>query len=111
MIGNAEKVRRQTWRLAVEGSCPAIWASLPCTNISDWIMSTFQSKKTLISAEPRLVAERIDATPGMSFMASSIGRVIVAIIWSAGMTPLSTRTTTLGKSVCGKTDVGMVKAA
>src|SRR5437016_4518615 len=63
MIGKAEKVSRQTWRLAVVGICPASWASRPWTNINDWIMSTFQSKKTLISAEPRLVAERIDSIP------------------------------------------------
>src|SRR5438477_11157326 len=110
MIGKAEKVSRQTWRLAVVGIYPASWASRPWTNINDWIMSTFQSKKTLISAEPRLVAERIDSTPGMSFMASSIGRVIVAIIWSAGITPLSTRIATRGKAVWGKTEVGSVKA-
>ena len=43
-------------------------------------------------------------------MASSIGRGIVAIIWSAGITPLSTRITTRGKAVWGKTEVGSVKA-
>ncbi len=74
-------------------------------------MSVFQSKKTLISAEPRPVAERTVTDPGMSFIASSIGRVIVAIISSAGMTPLSTRTMTRGKSVCGKTEDGSVSAA
>ncbi len=74
-------------------------------------MSTFQLKKTLTSAEPRPVAERIVTTPGMSFMASSMGRVMVAIISSAGMTPLSTRMTTRGKFVCGKTEDGKVSAA
>src|SRR5437773_492750 len=74
-------------------------------------MSTCQLKKTLISAEPRPVAERMVTTPGMSFMASSMGRVIVAIISSLGMTPLSTRMTTRGKLVCGKTEDGMVQAA
>ncbi len=43
-------------------------------------MSTFQVKKTLISAEPRPVIERIVETPRISFIASSIGRVMVAII-------------------------------
>src|SRR5437764_13905053 len=43
----------------------------------------------------------------MSFMASSMGRVTVAIISSAGMTPLSARMTTRGKLVCGKTDDGI----
>ena len=74
-------------------------------------MSTDHVKKTLISAEPRPVAERMLTVPGMSFIASSMGRVIVAIISSAGMTPLSTRITTRGKSVCGKTDEGMWNAA
>src|SRR5258706_12264031 len=73
-------------------------------------MSTFQSKKTLISAEPRAVVERMLVEPGMSFIASSIGLVMVAIISSAGITPLSMRMTTRGKLVCGKTDEGMVTA-
>ena len=47
----------------------------------------------------------------MSFIASSMGRVIVAIISSAGITPLSTRITTRGKFVCGKTDDGTWNAA
>src|SRR5580704_13926961 len=74
-------------------------------------MSTCQLKKTLTSAEPRPVAERTDDTPGMSFIASSIGRVMVAIISSAGMTPLSTRMTQRGKLVCGKTDDDIRSAA
>src|SRR6266576_3762074 len=73
-------------------------------------MSTFQSKKTLMSAEPRAVVERMLVEPGMSFIASSIGLVMVAIISSAGMTPLSMRMTTRGKLVCGKTEEGMVMA-
>jgi hypothetical protein len=36
-----------------------------------------------------------------------MGRVIVAIISSAGMTPLFTRTITRGKFVCGKTADGI----
>ena len=74
-------------------------------------MSTFQLKKTLTSAAPRPVAERMVTTPGMSFMPSSTGRVMVAIISSAGMTPLSMRMTTRGKFVWGKTDDGRVRAA
>src|SRR5512137_1971931 len=73
-------------------------------------MSTFQLKKMLTSADPRPVAERTVVTPGISFIASSMGRVMVAIISSAGMTPLSTRTTTRGKLVCGKTEEGTVNA-
>ena len=73
-------------------------------------MSTCQLKKTLICAEPRLVAERTVTAPGMSFIASSIGRVTVAIISSAGMMPLFTRMTTRGKFVCGNTDDGICSA-
>ena len=73
-------------------------------------MSTRQLKKMLIWAEPRLVAERTETAPGMSFIASSMGRVTVAIISSAGMMPLSTRMTTRGKSVCGNTDDGIRSA-
>src|SRR5271170_2728156 len=73
-------------------------------------MSTFQLKKTLISAEPRLVAERTVTAPGMSFSASLIGRVTVAIISSAGVMPLFAMMTTRGKFVCGKTDDGIRSA-
>ena len=74
-------------------------------------MSACQLKKTFTSAEPRPVAERTNAAPGTSFIASSIGRVMVAIISSAGMTPLSIRMTQRGKFVCGKTDEGIRSAA
>src|SRR5437764_12590485 len=73
-------------------------------------MSTDQLKNTFSSADPRPVADRTLTTPGMSFIASSTGRVIVAIIWSPGITPLSIRITTRGKSVCGNTDDGIVTA-
>ena len=58
----------------------------------------------------RLVAERTVIAPGMSFIASSIGRVTVAIISSAGMMPLFTMITTRGKFVCGNTEDGVRKA-
>ena len=74
-------------------------------------MSACQVKKTFTSAEPRPVAERTNAAPGTSFIASSIGRVMVAIISSAGMTPLSIRMTQRGKFVCGNTDEGIFSAA
>src|SRR6266566_9527117 len=73
-------------------------------------MSTCQLKKTFTSAEPRPVNERTETAPGMSFIASSMGLVMVAIISSAGITPLSMRMTTRGKLVCGKTEDGMVMA-
>src|SRR4051812_49779744 len=73
-------------------------------------MSTLQLKNTLMSAEPRAVVERIFSAPGIPFIASSMGLVMVAIISSAGITPLSMRMTTRGKLVCGKTEEGMVMA-
>ena len=73
-------------------------------------MSTFQSKNKSISADPRLVIDRTCRRPGTLFTDSSIGRVIVTIIWSIGITPLSTPIRTRGKSVVGKTEIGMVKA-
>src|SRR5215469_14560269 len=73
-------------------------------------MSVPQLKSTLIIAAPRLVEDLTFTTPGMLFMASSMGRVIVAIISLAGMMPLLTRTTTRGKFVSGKTDDGVLRA-
>ena len=110
-MGKAEKVNRQTVVSADAGRDERICDRRESTYSSDWVMSTCQLKKTLISAEPRPVVDLTETEPGMSFMASSIGRVIVAIISSAGMTPLSTRITTRGKSVCGKTEEGTLKAA
>jgi len=108
MIGNAENVRRCTAVSAVAGSVARICERRLNTYSSAWIMSVRQVKNTLTSAEPRPVEERMFTAPGMSFMASSTGRVIVAIISSAGMTPLSIRMTTRGKSVWGNTDDGIV---
>ena len=73
-------------------------------------MSAPQLKITLMMAEPRVVEDRTDATPGMLFIASSMGRVTVAIISLAGMMPLFTMTTTRGKSVWGNTDDGVCRA-
>jgi len=49
-------------------------------------MSTFQSKKKIDSADPRLVIDRTFWSPGTLFTASSSGPVIVTIIWSIGIT-------------------------
>ncbi len=54
--------------------------------------------------------ERTSFNPGTLFTDSSMGRVMVTIIWSIGITPLSTPMTTRGKSVVGNTAIGMVKA-
>ena len=74
-------------------------------------MSSFQSKKRLISADPRLVVLRTVNSPGTLLTASSIGLVIVTCICSTGMTPLSTPMTTRGKFVSGKTEIGVLNAA
>ena len=73
-------------------------------------MFSFQSKKRLISAEPRLVVERTVSRPGTELTASSMGRVMVTSICSTGITPLSTPMTTRGKLVSGKTEMGTWKA-
>ncbi len=73
-------------------------------------MSAPQLKITLMMAEPRVVEDRTDTTPGMLFIASSMGRVTVAIISFAGMMPLFTMTTTRGKSVLGNTEDGVFRA-
>ena len=73
-------------------------------------MSTFQSKKRLTSADPRLVVERTVSRPGTELTASSIGLVMVTCIWSTGITPLSTPMTTRGKLVSGKTEMGILPA-
>src|ERR1700730_10800336 len=54
--------------------------------------------------------ERTCNSPGTLLTASSIGRVTVTVIWSMGMTPLSTPINTRGKLVDGKTETGIVKA-
>ncbi len=74
-------------------------------------MFTFHEKKRSIWAVPRPVVERMVSLPRMSFIASSMGRVTVAIISSAGITPLSAMMTTRGKSVSGKTDEPIFLAA
>src|ERR1039458_8847959 len=110
MMGNAENVTRSMSVEAVVGRSLRICESRPSTYSSDCDMSTCQLKKTLICAEPRLVAERTVIAPGMPFIASSIGRVIVAIISLAGLMPLLIRMTTRGKFVRGNTDDGVCSA-
>src|SRR5215469_10479474 len=73
-------------------------------------MSVPQLKLTLTMAAPRPVEERTLVTPGMLFMASSMGRVMVAIISLAGMMPLLIVTTMRGKFVSGKTEDGVLRA-
>ena len=106
MIGKVAKVRRLVVIFAVGGSSDWIFESAASVNCSVRNMSTFQSKKRLTSAEPRLVVLRTVCRPGTEFIASSIGLVIVTCICSTGITPLSTPMTTRGKFVSGKTEIG-----
>src|SRR5438093_12978975 len=110
MMGKLAKVIRLATTVAVGGisGCTREIAAFTYCNV--WNMSTFQSKKRSISAEPRLVMERTCCNPGTLLTASSRGRVMVTIIWSIGMTPLSTPMTIRGTFVAGKTAIGMVKA-
>ncbi len=110
-MGKVAKVRRLVVILAVAGS--VCWTLLRAASTSCRVrnMSTFQSKKRLTSAEPRLVVERTVSRPGTLLTASSMGLVMVTCICSTGMTPLSTPMTTRGKLVSGKTAMGTWKAA
>ena len=110
MMGKLAKVMRLATTVAVGGNSGCTREIAAFTYCSVWNMSTFQSKNRSISAEPRLVIERTSCNPGTLFTASSSGRVIVTIIWSIGITPLSTAIRMRGKLVAGKTETGMVKA-
>src|SRR3984885_6622539 len=105
-MGNVAKVRRLVVMCAVGGNdCDAL-ASAASVNCRVRNISTFQSKKRLTSADPRLVLLRTVTKPGTLFTASSIGLEIVTCICSTGMTPLSTPMTTRGKLVSGNTEIG-----
>src|SRR5258706_10751652 len=110
MMGKIAKVIRCVSTLAVGGRSACKRATTASTSCSVKIMSEFQSKNRSTSAEPRLVTEVTFLRPGTLFTASSMGRVMVTSIWSMGITPLSTPTTTRGKSVFGNTEMGMVRA-
>src|SRR5579863_4052940 len=109
-IGKAANVDRLEISFAVGGSSGCTRASAALTYWRVWNISTFQLKKRLTSAEPRLVIDLTDSRPGTLFTASSTGRVTVTCIWSMGATPLSIPTTIFGKSVDGKTATGMENA-
>src|SRR5882762_3515055 len=72
---------------------------------------TFQSKKRLISEDPREVFDLMRWMPGIPFIASSMGRVTETRFWGAGATPLSTMITMRGKLVAGKIAMGNCTAA
>ena len=105
-MGKVAKVRRLVVMRAVAGKDCEILASAASVNCSVRNISTFQSKKRLTSAEPRLVLLRTVSKPGTLLTASSMGLVMVTCICSTGMTPLSTPITTRGKLVSGKTEIG-----
>src|SRR5260370_19820175 len=110
MMGKLANVKRWASTFALAGSSVCARDSAALTYCNVWNMSTFQSKKRSISAEPRLVMDLTFSSPGTLFTASSRGRVMVTIIWSIGITPLSTAIRIRGKLVAGKTATGTVKA-
>src|SRR5882672_1332710 len=75
------------------------------------MISTFQSKKRLISEDPREVFDLIRWMPGIPFIASSMGRVTETRVCGAEATPLSTIITMRGKLVAGKMAMGNCQAA
>src|SRR5216684_4295282 len=75
------------------------------------MISTFQSKKRLISEDPREVFDLMRWMPGIPFIASSIGRVTETRVCGAGATPLSTMITMRGKLAAGKMAMGSCQAA
>src|SRR5207249_10023200 len=107
MMGKLAKVIRLATTVAVGGisGCTREIAAFTYCNV--WNMSTFQSKKRSIPAEPRLLMERTCCNPGTLLTASSTGRVMVTISWSIGMTPLSTARGLRGKLEVGKTEIGI----
>src|ERR1700746_405211 len=109
-MGKLAKVMRWASILAVAGisGCTREIAALTYCRV--WNMSTSQRKKRSTSAEPRLVIDRTESNPGTLLTVSSMGRVIVTIIWSIGITPLSTAIRMRGKLVDGNTDTGTVNA-
>src|SRR5512135_2534989 len=110
MMGKLAKVMRCAMMVAVEGNSGCTREMAAFTYCKVWNMSTSQEKNRSISADPRLVMERTSCKLGTLFTDSSIGRVMVTIIWSVGMTPLSTAIRMRGKLVAGKTAMGIVKA-
>src|SRR5580698_87924 len=105
-MGKVARVTRLGGITALEGGVCGPLESAGSASGGVWNISTFQSKKRLISAVPRDVVERTVSRPGTLFTASSMGLVMVTCICSTGMTPLSTPMTTRGKFVLGKTDMG-----
>src|SRR5205814_7039528 len=110
MMGKLAKVIRLATTVAVGGISGCTREIAAFTYCRVWNMSTFQSKKRSISAEPRLVFDLTSCSPGTLLTASSIGRVTVTSIWSIGITPLSAAIRILGKLVVGKTATGIVNA-
>src|SRR5437588_4919914 len=110
MMGKLAKVMRWASIFADAGSSACTRESVAFTYRRVWNISTSQVKNRSISAEPRLVTEGTFCKPGTLFTASSTGRVMVTIIWSIGITPLSTPIRMRGKFVSGKTEMGTVNA-
>ena len=78
------------------GKSGSIVAMAPCVAWVAATMSSPHANVSAISAEPRLVVERICRTPGTCRKAISDGRVMSAAICSASRSPASIETTTRG---------------
>ena len=101
---------RRTRKVVPAGRSGIIWLMADSTSKRDASISLPHSKLTEISALPRVLAERIDFTPGTGLTACSILRVTEMTIWSAGMSPASTLMAIRGKLVCGKRETGRLIA-
>ena len=93
------------------GSADRTVAICACTRWSMRFMSERHAPSTVISAEQRLVLDRISPTPGTRWRDSSIGRVTVRSIVSLGCSPLSARMVMRGNVTSGRIDVGRPSAA
>ncbi len=111
MIGNTVGSIRRTVYCVPVGSDGIVRAIAESTSSVLATMSRPQPKSIEICADPRLVAERTSCTPGIARSASSIGRVTVSAVWSAGRLPASRSTTTRGKDTCGNSPIGSDSAA
>ena len=102
---------RRTLKVTPAGRVADVRARLASVRCSARSMSVFQAKLTLMSAEPRLVVERRLRTPGTALIASSIGRVMVASVWSIGRSPASIDTAMRGNGTAGNRPTGRLSPA
>ena len=107
--GKGQAMRLDDSRSAA--ACRALWASAASTSCSVVTMSTCQSKNRSISAEPRLVIERTCCSPG-TLLTDFFDRPRDGDhhLVDRHHAVVDADHDTRGKSVVGKTEIGMVKA-